>query len=127
MHTGANHFGRGTRTARHTNPEQLIPYAESKDAPQPKLGVCASGAALVIGGLAILAGSAPRSARFLAAFCPVTTPLMHDCWAVPEEVAARGAWHSGRSCSRSAEKSMWSAPVTAITVRAIFLPAPLNR
>lgn len=74
---GVNHF---------MNTDMMIPYAESKSVPAPKLAVYASGAALLLGGLAILTGVFPALGGLLiAAFFLVATPKMHDFWNAPEE------------------------------------------
>ena len=73
---GLNHF---------TNAGQMVPYAEAKGVPLPGLAVPVSGGLLVGGGLSIAAGVYPLvGAGALASFLFVTTPLMHDFWAVPE-------------------------------------------
>lgn len=74
---GLNHF---------LDLEGMSGYAEMKGIPAPRFGVIASGAMLILGGLGILAGVYPAlAAGAIAVFLVVTTPTMHDFWAVPEE------------------------------------------
>lgn len=74
---GVNHF---------LNSNAMAGYAEAKGVPAPKLGVLASGALLVVGGLGIALGVYPTvAAGLLVAFFLVVTPTMHDFWAVPED------------------------------------------
>ena len=76
---GLNHF---------LDLEGMSGYAEMKGIPAPRFGVIASGVMLVFGGLGILAGVYPAlAAGAIAVFLVVTTPTMHDFWAVPEEQA----------------------------------------
>ena len=52
----------------------------------PAFGVVATGVILVAGGLGIAAGVFPIvAAGALAVFLLVTTPVMHNFWAVPED------------------------------------------
>jgi uncharacterized membrane protein YphA (DoxX/SURF4 family) len=68
--------------------EQMTGYAQHKGLPAPKLSVLGSGAALVLGGLAVVAGVLPVvGALVLAAFLLVSAVTMHDFWAVPEDQA----------------------------------------
>jgi len=74
---GVNHF---------LQTDQMTGYAQHKGLPAPKLSVLASGAVLVLGGLAIVAGAYPAVAGLaLAAFLLVSAVAMHDFWAVPED------------------------------------------
>lgn len=74
---GLNHF---------TGVDGMAGYAESKGVPAARFMVVASGAMLVLGGLAIAAGAYPTlGAGAIAVFLLVTTPVMHDFWAVPDE------------------------------------------
>lgn len=74
---GLNHF---------LQHEQMTGYAEMKGVPLPGVGVVASGLILVGGGLGIVLGVFPAiAAGALAVFFVVTTPLMHDFWAVDDE------------------------------------------
>jgi uncharacterized membrane protein YphA (DoxX/SURF4 family) len=74
---GLNHF---------LNGGEMSEYAAAKGVPAPSLGVAASGAMLVLGGLGILLGAYPvLAAGTLATFFVVVTPVMHDFWAAPEE------------------------------------------
>jgi uncharacterized membrane protein YphA (DoxX/SURF4 family) len=76
---GLNHF---------LNREQMAGYAAFKGLPAPGLSVVASGALLVLAGLAIVTGIYPFVAAVaLAAFLVVSALLMHDFWAVPEDQA----------------------------------------
>lgn len=68
------------------NIDQLTGYADSKGVPAPKVGVVASGLMLLLGGLAILTGAfASVGAALVALFLVVTSPAIHNFWAVPEE------------------------------------------
>ena len=65
---------------------QMTGYAQAKGLPAPKLGVLASGALLVVAGLAIVVGVFPLlAAAVLAAFLLVSAVVFHDFWAVPED------------------------------------------
>ena len=82
---GLNHF---------LDLEAMAGYAGAKGLPAPRLAVLASGAVLVAGGLGIALGVAPVIAgALLVGFILVTTPLMHDFWAVPEEDAQAELTH----------------------------------
>jgi uncharacterized membrane protein YphA (DoxX/SURF4 family) len=75
--TGLNHF---------LNADQMAGYAGAKGVPAPGLAVPFTGGMLVLGGLGIALGAFPLlSAGAIAVFLLVTTPTMHDFWAVPEE------------------------------------------
>ncbi|ELY46338.1 DoxX family protein [Natronorubrum sulfidifaciens] len=74
---GLNHF---------LDLETTAGYAEMKGVPAPTLSVLLSGVVLVFGGLGIVLGLFPAiAAGALAGFLLVTTPLMHDFWAVPDD------------------------------------------
>ncbi|MFB6270337.1 MAG: DoxX family protein [Halobacterium sp.] len=74
---GLNHF---------MQTEQMTGYAQHKGLPAPKLAVLGSGAVMVLGGLAIVAGVLPAvGAIAVAAFLLVSAVTMHDFWAVPED------------------------------------------
>lgn len=74
---GLNHF---------MDPDQMAPYAESKGVPWPRAAVYVSGGMLVVGGILVVIGAyAAIGAALIAAFLLVTTPMMHDFWAVPED------------------------------------------
>lgn len=74
---GLNHF---------MQTEQMTGYAQHKGLPAPKAGVLASGAALVLAGLAIVAGVFPLlAAAVLAGFLLVSAVVFHNFWAVPED------------------------------------------
>lgn len=74
---GVNHF---------LQTEQMTGYAQHKGLPAPRLSVLASGAVLVLGGLAIVAGAFPAVGGLaVAAFLLVSAVTMHDFWAVPDE------------------------------------------
>ncbi|MFC3478704.1 DoxX family protein [Halobacterium litoreum] len=74
---GVNHF---------MQTEQMTGYAQHKGLPAPKLSVLASGAVLVLGGLAVVTGAFPAvGAVALAAFLLASAVTMHDFWAVPED------------------------------------------
>jgi uncharacterized membrane protein YphA (DoxX/SURF4 family) len=74
---GVNHF---------LNAEQMAGYAEAKGVPAASLMIPFTGGMLLFGGLGIAAGIFPSlAAGAVAVFLLVTTPLMHDFWAAPEE------------------------------------------
>ena len=74
---GLNHF---------SNVDAMAGYAESKGLPAGRASVLLSGGTLIFGGLGIAAGVYPAlAAGAIAAFLAVSTPTMHDFWAVPEE------------------------------------------
>jgi len=74
---GLNHF---------LNAESMSGYAEMKGVPAASLAVPFTGGMLLFGGLGIALGAFPLlAAGAIAAFLVVTTPLMHDFWAVPED------------------------------------------
>jgi uncharacterized membrane protein YphA (DoxX/SURF4 family) len=75
--TGLNHF---------MNADQMTGYAGAKGVPAPGLAVSFTGGMLVSGGLGIALGAFPLlSAGAIAVFLLVTTPVMHDFWAVSGE------------------------------------------
>jgi uncharacterized membrane protein YphA (DoxX/SURF4 family) len=74
---GLNHF---------MQKEQMAGYADAKGVPAPSLAVLLSGGLLLVSGVAIALGVLPTlAAGALVVFFVVTTPLMHDFWAVPDE------------------------------------------
>jgi uncharacterized membrane protein YphA (DoxX/SURF4 family) len=74
---GLNHF---------MNADEMSGYAGAKGVPVPTVSVTFTGGMLLFGGLGIAAGVYPiLSAGAIAVFLLVTTPVMHDFWAVPEE------------------------------------------
>jgi uncharacterized membrane protein YphA (DoxX/SURF4 family) len=74
---GLNHF---------MQVDGMTGYAQAKGLPAPKAGVLASGAALVLAGLAIVAGVFPLlAAAVLAGFLLVSAVVFHNFWAVPED------------------------------------------
>lgn len=74
---GLNHF---------SNVDAMAGYAESKGLPAGRASVLLSGGTLIFGGLGIAAGVYPAlAAGAIAVFLAVSTPTMHDFWAVPEE------------------------------------------
>ena len=76
---GLNHF---------LDLEGMAGYAEYKGLPAPKLSVAASGAVLVLGGLALIAGVFPAlGAAGIAAFLLVAAVTMHDFWRAEGEEA----------------------------------------
>jgi putative oxidoreductase len=82
---GLNHF---------LDLEGMTGYADAKGVPLPGVGVIASGLMLVAGGLGIALGVFPAiAAGALVVFFVVTTPLMHDFWAVGEEQAQNEMIH----------------------------------
>ncbi|MDL5360686.1 DoxX family protein [Halalkalicoccus sp. NIPERK01] len=75
--TGLNHF---------LDTESMVGYADAKGVPAAGLAVPVTGGMLVFGGLGIALGILPTlAAGALVVFLLVTTPLMHDFWAVPED------------------------------------------
>ncbi|AGN02400.1 DoxX family protein [Salinarchaeum sp. Harcht-Bsk1] len=76
---GMNHF---------LNADQMAGYAGMKGVPLPGVAVVGTGLILLGGGLGIVLGVFPTiAAGALAVFFLVTTPLMHDFWAVDDEQA----------------------------------------
>lgn len=74
---GLNHF---------MEREEMAGYAEYKGLPAPMFSVIASGALLILGGVAIVAGVFPGvGALAIAGFLLVSAVTMHDFWAVPAE------------------------------------------
>jgi len=74
---GLNHF---------LNVDQMAGYAEAKGIPAGRLSVVLSGGTLIFGGLGIALGVFPAiAAGAVALFLLVSTPTMHDFWAVPED------------------------------------------
>lgn len=66
-------------------------YAQAKGVPFPRIGVIVSGLLLVFGGIAVVLGVYPLlGAVAIAVFLLVSTPMMHDFWAVddPEQQQA---------------------------------------
>jgi len=74
---GLNHF---------LDSDSMAGYADAKGVPAAGLMVPFTGGLLLFGGLGIAAGVVPPlAAGALIVFLVVTTPLMHDFWAVPDE------------------------------------------
>ena len=74
---GLNHF---------QNAGAMSGYAQSKGVPAARANVLFSGGMLIFGGLGIVLGVFPAiAAGAIAVFLLVTTPMMHDFWAVPED------------------------------------------
>lgn len=74
---GLNHF---------QNVDAMSGYAQSKGVPAARVGVLLSGGMLIFGGLGIVLGVFPAiAAGAVAVFLLITTPMMHDFWAVPED------------------------------------------
>lgn len=74
---GLNHF---------QNADAMSGYAQSKGVPAARTSVLFSGGMLIFGGLGIVLGVFPSiAAGAIAVFLLVTTPMMHDFWAVPED------------------------------------------
>ena len=72
LYNGINHF---------KELESLSKYAESKKVPAAKLGVVASGVALVVGGSSILLGVKPKIGTLaIMGFLAGVSPAMHDFW-----------------------------------------------
>ncbi|WP_256301450.1 DoxX family protein [Haloarchaeobius salinus] len=73
---GLNHF---------MNAEDMAGYAGMKGVPAPGLMVPFTGGMLLFGGLSIALGFYPAiGAGAIAVFLVVTTPLMHDFWAMDD-------------------------------------------
>ncbi|HMB49545.1 MAG TPA: DoxX family protein [Natronoarchaeum rubrum] len=69
-----------------TNAESMSGYAEMKGVPAASLAVPFTGGMLLFGGLGIALGVFPTlAAGALVVFLLVTTPVMHDFWAPPED------------------------------------------
>lgn len=74
---GLNHF---------QNADAMSGYAQSKGVPAARASVLLSGGMLILGGLGIVLGVFPAiAAGAVAVFLLVTTPMMHNFWAVPED------------------------------------------
>ncbi|GAB3680649.1 hypothetical protein GCM10028857_03660 [Salinarchaeum chitinilyticum] len=68
--------------------EGMTGYAEMKGVPVPGVAVAGSGIMLIGGGLGIVLGVFPAiAAGAVATFLVVTTPMMHDFWAVDDDQA----------------------------------------
>ena len=76
--TGLNHF---------TDTDSMAGYAEFKGLPAPRASVLLSGGLLIFGGLSLVAGVYPTiGAGALAVFLLASGLMMHDFWAVDEDV-----------------------------------------
>lgn len=74
---GLNHF---------QNADAMSGYAQSKGVPAARANVLLSGAMLILGGLGIVLGVFTAiAAGAVAVFLLITTPMMHNFWAVPED------------------------------------------
>lgn len=74
---GLNHF---------QNADAMSGYAQSKGVPAARASVLLSGGMLIFGGFGIVLGAFPAiAAGAIVVFLLVTTPMMHDFWAVPED------------------------------------------
>lgn len=74
---GVNHFA---------SADEMAGYAESNGVPAAGVLVPLTGAMLLLGGLGVVLGVFPvLAAGALAAFLLVTTPTMHDFWALEGE------------------------------------------
>ena len=72
LYNGINHFKQR---------KAMTQYAQSKNVPAPDVGVVATGAALVFGGVSVLLGIKPKlGATAIAGFLAGVSPLMHDFW-----------------------------------------------
>src|SRR5437588_275860 len=68
-----------------THLKMMAGYAGSKGVPMPQIGVPASGALLLIGGVSILLGAWPTyGAIAILVFLLPTTFMMHNFWAVQD-------------------------------------------
>ena len=73
----ANHF---------LDADSMAGYAGAKGVPAPGVMVPFTGGVLLFGGIGIAAGVLPSlAAGALVVFLVVTTPVMHDFWAVPDD------------------------------------------
>lgn len=76
---GINHF---------MNATAMAGYAGSKGLPAPRLGVLASGAIMVLGGLSILSGFRPEwGVLLLTLFLLPATFIFHNFWADTDPMA----------------------------------------
>ena len=76
--TGINHF---------IDTDSMAGYAEFKGLPAPRASVLLSGGLLIFGGLSLVAGVYPTiGAGALAVFLLASGLMMHDFWAVDEDV-----------------------------------------
>ncbi|WP_435358397.1 DoxX family protein [Haloarchaeobius sp. DFWS5] len=74
--TGLNHF---------MNTEDMAGYADMKGVPMASLAVPFTGGLLLFGGLSLVLGVYPAiGAGALVVFLLVSTPMMHDFWAVDD-------------------------------------------
>ncbi len=74
LYSGINHF---------LNLKEMAQYVKSKNVPLPEVAVAATGAALVFGGVSVLAGVKPKvGAAALTAFLAAVSPIMHDFWRI---------------------------------------------
>lgn len=97
---GTNHF---------VNAETMAGYAGAKGIPAAELVVPFTGGLLLFAGLGIALGAFPMlAAGALAVFLVVTTPTMHDFWAVPEG-------------QRQSEMTSFLKNVTMLGVALVFL------
>lgn len=77
VYNGVQHF---------TDLEGRTAYAAYKDVPAASALVVTTGVILLLGGLGVALGAYPVvSAGALAVFLVVTTPVVHDFWAVPDD------------------------------------------
>ncbi|QZP39325.1 DoxX family protein [Halobaculum magnesiiphilum] len=74
---GLNHF---------MNVDEMAGYAQSKGVPAARMSVLFAGGMLFFGGLGIALGVFPAvAAGAVALFLLISTPMMHNFWAVPED------------------------------------------
>lgn len=80
IYNGLNHF---------VKVGPMAEYARFKSVPLPQLAVVGSGILLLVGGIAVLSGKYPEIgvAALVLFFVPVTV-MMHNFWAVGEEMKA---------------------------------------
>ncbi|ELY55108.1 DoxX family protein [Natronolimnohabitans innermongolicus JCM 12255] len=110
--TGLNHF---------LDLENMAGYAEFKGVPAPKLSVVASGVVLIAGGLGVALGVFPAlAAAALAGFLLVTTPMMHDFWAAPEEERQTEMTHFLKNVG------LFAASIALLAVSALEWPYALG-
>lgn len=68
------------------NADAMSGDTQSKGVPAARASVLLSGGMLIFGGLGIVLGVFPTiAAGVVAVFLLVTTPMMHNFWAVPED------------------------------------------
>ncbi|WP_228000762.1 DoxX family protein [Nocardia australiensis] len=81
----------GSAFGHFTQTDAMAGYAHSRGVPQPRVGVLASGALMLVGALSVLLGVwADLGALLLVIVLLPTTFLMHRFWAETDEEAKQG-------------------------------------